>query len=180
MGDLGFTVDINEVKPAEVDENPTFTSLEKGWYPADIISCDVRENNAGTGSMVVVNYALTGEVGAGRRFYHYINFRHQNPDVQKRGEEELSALTKAVGLTKMRDTDQAVGNSVEIFLARVKEKNEEYKHKADDDGFKNVVKGVRKPTGGAQGFPTQQQPVTQAQQTRAPSHGGGFAPWEGK
>jgi hypothetical protein len=73
-----------------------------------------------------------------------LNIRNASPKAEEIGRQQLGDICRAIGLAKVSDTDQLIGNSLMIKLDI--EKSEQY-------GDKNQVKGFKPIAGGAPSVP---------------------------
>lgn len=113
--------------------------LPEGWYTANIADAELRETKAGTGNYINVRYDIIGPSHAGRVVFGMITVRNPNQTAERIGREQLSALAAAIGMKEMpRDTDELVGNSVEVKVGV--EKSAEYGDKNNIKGFKSAGK----------------------------------------
>lgn len=111
-----------------------FAPVPDGWYDVTITEADVKKTNAGTGTYIKLRYDITGPNHAGRVVFGNINNSNPNPEAERIGNEQLGELMRAIGLTRLEDTDQLIGKRLTVKL--VTRKSEQY-------GDKNEVKGYR-------------------------------------
>ena len=143
----------------EADALPQSTGFEPlpaGWYDTTIQGAELKTTKAGNGQYIAVKYAITGPTHQGRIVFGNLNIKNPNPKAEEIGRSQLGELMRAIGLSKVSDTDQLIGGSLAIKLAI--SKREGY-----DDG--NEVKGF-KSLGGS--MPTATAPVAQESGKAAP------------
>lgn len=96
--------------------NGNFEPLPAGWYSATITGSDLRTTKAGTGQYIAVRYDITGPTHQGRVVFGNLNIRNPNPKAEEIGRQQLGELMRAIGLSKVSDTDQLIGGSLSIKL----------------------------------------------------------------
>ena len=93
-----------------------FDPLPAGWYQAAITSTDLKTTKAGNGQYIKLRYDIIGPTHQGRVVFGNLNVFNPNPKAEEIGREQLRALMLAAGLSKLQDTDELVGATVEIKL----------------------------------------------------------------
>ena len=137
MAFLETPIDINNI-PA--DEKRDFDPIPAGWYTAAIAGADIKETKAGTGNYIAVRFDVTGPEYQGRVVWTNLNTRNPNPKAEEIGRQQLGNIMRAIGLTKLEDTDQLLGGNLAIKVS------------VRDDptyGSSNEVKGYRAIEGSA-------------------------------
>jgi hypothetical protein len=74
-----------------------------------------------------------------------LNIRNQSPKAEEIGRQQLGDICRAIGLARVGDTDQLIGNSLMIKLDI--EKSEQYGDKNQVKGFKPIAGGAPKVVG---------------------------------
>ena len=101
-------------------ENVGFEPLPAGTYGAKIVKAEVKDNKAGTGKNVVVQFSLLGEKGVkGRKITEYISVQNQNPDATRIGMAKLKDLIIKSGVSDpstVNDISDITGNMVGLKL----------------------------------------------------------------
>ena len=120
-----------------VDEKDgDFAPLPAGWYSANIIESELKDTNSGTGQYIKIRYDITGPTHQGRVVFGMLNIKNDNEVAEKIGLQQLLRLMKVIGLEwPPEDTDQFVGNSLEIKL-KIKPARGEYGESNDVCGYK--------------------------------------------
>jgi len=136
MAFLSQSFDINELPEATNNYGP----LPAGWYAVTISKADVKPTKAGTGEYINLMYTVTGPTHQGRTVWGNINVRNPNPKAEEIGRQQLGELMRAIGLSKVTNTDQLIGKDLVIKVA-VKED--------DRGGERNDVKGFKAVQGGS-------------------------------
>lgn len=147
---------------SDLPESQGFEPLPEGWYTATIEKAELKATQGG-GKMIAVNYKITGPTHAGRTInFQNLNIKNSNPTAETIGQQQLREIMSAIGLIKIEDTDQLVGNSLQIKL-KITPAGTYVKDgvtKSKDAG--NEVKGFKAIEGGAPPMPTQSPPATGA------------------
>ena len=110
----------------------SYEPLPDGWYDVTIGGCEIKETRAGTGKYLHVRYDVTGPSHSGRVVFGNLNIRNQNPKAEEIGRQQLGELMDSVGIGKLSDTDQLIGNRLKVKLST--RRSEQY-------GDSNEVKG---------------------------------------
>jgi hypothetical protein len=136
MANLGEVFEVETLPQG----NGSYDPLPPGWYNATMTGAELKATKNGTGQYVSIRYDITGPTHQGRVVFGNINIRNQSPKAEEIGRQQLGDIMRAIGLAKVGDTDQLIGNSLQIKLDI--EKSEQY-------GDKNQVKGFKAIGGGA-------------------------------
>ena len=126
-----------EFNVADLPENTGFLSIDPGWYTVTIDSADVKPTKSGTG--MSTGYKINGPTNAGRLIFGFINLTNANSECERIGRGDLGALSRAVGIAKINDSDQLLGKSLEIQVTKEKDSSQY----ADENGFRNNIKSYR-------------------------------------
>lgn len=94
----------------------TYKALPAGWYTATIAGAEVKATKAGTGRYIAVRYDITGPTHQGSVIFSNLNIENANPKAEEIGRQQLRSLMESIGLAKLADTDQLIGNGVKIKL----------------------------------------------------------------
>ena len=128
------------LKDIPEEEDREFTPIPAGWYTAAIAGADIRETKAGNGNYIAVRFDVTGPSHEGRVVFTNLNTRNPNPKAEEIGRQQLGNIMRAIGLSKLEDTDQLLGGNLSIKVS-VRE-DPTY-------GASNEVKGYRAIEGSA-------------------------------
>ncbi len=137
MANLGETFEVNSLPQGNTGN---FEPLPPGWYSATMAGAELKATKNGTGQYISIRYDITGPTHQGRVVFGNLNIRNANPKAEEIGRQQLGDICRAIGLARVGDTDQLIGNSLMIKLDI--EKSEQY-------GDKNQVKGFKPISGGA-------------------------------
>ena len=152
MAFLDEAFDVNSLPQSDNNFDP----LPAGWYTTKIAGAEIKATKNGTGQYISVRYDIIGPSHQGRVVFGNINIKNANPKAEEIGRQQLGEIMRAIGLTRVTDTDQLIGGNVQIKLS-VKQ-DETY-------GDKNEIKGFKAVTGGA--MPTASVPQEFAQQAQS-------------
>lgn len=94
----------------------SYDLLPEGWYNATISKAEVGQTKAGTGTKIDVRYDITGPTQQGRVMFASLNIRNPNPEAERIGREQLGELMRAIGLTKVQDSDELIGGQLSIKI----------------------------------------------------------------
>jgi len=103
-----------------IDTLPVSTSnfdpLPAGWYSAAITGAEIKATKAGDGKYIAVKYTITGPSHQGRVIFGNLNIKNASTKAEEIGRMELGNIMRAIGLTKVNDTDQLIGGNLSIKL----------------------------------------------------------------
>ena len=158
MANLGETFEVSALPQGNTGN---FDPLPPGWYSATMSAAEIKNTKTGTGQYIALRYDITGPTHQGRVVFGNLNIRNQSQKAEEIGRQQLGDICRAIGLARVGDTDQLIGNSLMIKLDI--EKSEQY-------GDKNQVKGFKPISGGAPSVPVRSnvQNVTAAPAKAAP------------
>ena len=163
MGFLG-----QEFNVAEMPESVGFTPIPAGWYVAKITKAELRDTKAGNGKYINIRYDIMGPAYEGRAVFGMINVKNASEQAEEIGRQNLGDLMRAIGLTKVRDTEQLIGGQCQIKVV-IDKGTAEY----PDD--RNSVKGWKALEGG-----TLPMPNAPSETAAAAPATGGAPPWAQK
>jgi len=127
MAKMGF--DSSTVAPA------TFDLVPKGWYAAKI--ADAENKTGAKGERLSLEVQLTRGTYKGRKAFDGLNWKHENADAQRIGQEQLSALCHAVGIRVLEEDKQLIGKELAVKIGIEDERKEGDK----TYDARNVIKG---------------------------------------
>jgi len=137
MADLGQTFNADQLP--EGDDK--FDPIPPGWYTATIKEAESKETKSGNnGRYLSIRFDVVGPTHAGRVVYTNINYRNPNPKAEQIGLQQLGDIMRAIGLPNLTDSDQLIGNTLQIKAAIDKD---------DAYGARNIVKGFKAVDGSA-------------------------------
>jgi hypothetical protein len=156
---------LNETFEADqLPQTSNYNVLPAGWYTANITGAELKATKAGTGQYIAVRYDITGPTHQGRVVFGNINIKNPNPKAEEIGRQQLGDIMRAIGLSKVTDTDQLIGGSLSVKLDI---------RKSEDYGPSNDVKGFKAITGSMPTMPS-------SPEAAAPVPKASNAPWAKK
>jgi hypothetical protein len=126
--------DASQIEPAD-DLSP----LPAGVYRAMITDSDVKSNKAGTGNYLALTFQVLEGPMANRLVWGNLTLTHPNAQAQDIGQRQLSALCRAVGKLKIRDSQELHSIPLEIRVVLVPEQTKDGKVYSP----KNEIKAFR-------------------------------------
>lgn len=112
MAFLEQTFDINELPQG----TSSFEPLPPGWYSGAITGAELKNTKNGTGQYINLKYQVTGPTHQGRVVFGNINIKNANPKSEEIGRQQLGEIMRAIGLSRVTDTDQLIGGNLQIKL----------------------------------------------------------------
>ena len=97
--------------------NGNFDPLPEGWYSSTISSAELTSTKAGDGSYIAIKYTITGPTHQGRVVFGNLNIKNPSQKAEEIGRQQLGDVMRAIGLAKVRDTDQLIGGQLSIKLS---------------------------------------------------------------
>jgi hypothetical protein len=152
-------------------EGRSYDLIPEGWYTVKITKADLKDTSSGTGQKIDVRYDILGPTHEGRVIFSSINVRNQSQKAEEIGRQQLGELMRAIGLSRVEDSDQLIGGECQIKI-KIKQPSDRDKAAGYNDP-KNEVGGFKALALG--GVPMAAAP---AASTLAASAGGAKAPWE--
>ena len=110
--------DANEVAPST-----GFDPIPAGKYVAVINDSGEKENKAGTGSYLQLEFEIIEGDYRGRRLWVRLNLQNQNPDAVRMARADLSAICHAVNVLKPNDSVELHNIPLVINVRCKKDKN---------------------------------------------------------
>lgn len=99
--------DLNEVFDAEtVDPNVPWELKPKGWYEGMIVESERRQTKAGDGEYLHFTIVHTKEPYQGQKEFLILNLWNPSEKAVQIARGQLSALCRAVGVLKVRDSSE--------------------------------------------------------------------------
>lgn len=80
--------------------------IPNGIYEAVVSASEIKPNKAGTGKGLNLTFDILSDPARGRKVWTWINIQHARPEAQRIGQEELARLCRAVGITRLTDSEQ--------------------------------------------------------------------------
>ena len=111
MAFLNETFDVNDMPVAE---KRSFDPIPAGWYTAAIAGAELKTTKAGTGNYIAVRFDVIGPEHQGRVVWCNLNTRNPSSQAEEIGRQQLGNIMRAIGVTKLEDTDQLIGGNLSI------------------------------------------------------------------
>jgi hypothetical protein len=138
MASLGQTFDVNELPQGN---GGNYDPLPPGWYSATITGAELKPTKDGSGQYIKVRYDITGPSHQGRVVFGNVNIRNASAKAEEIGRQQLGEIMRATGIARVTDTDQLVGNTIQIKLD-VRPADGQYAAQNEVRGFKAVSGAV--------------------------------------
>jgi len=138
MAQFSESFDINSLPEQQND----FAPLPEGWYAAVINKAEIRDTKDKTGQYVAVRYDITGPTHQGRVVFGNINIKNKSTAAEEIGRQALGSIMRAIGLSRVDDTDQLIGGALQIKLSI--RTQEGYEPTNDVRGYK-AIEGAAMP-----------------------------------
>lgn len=137
MAFLTETFDVNELP---VGNGGNFEPLPAGWYTCTISQAELKATKANNGQYIKLRYDITGPSHQGRVVFGNLNIKNANPKAEEIGRQQLGEIMRAIGLFKVKDTDELIGGQIGIKL-EIKQ-DAQYGASNEVKGFKSVSGSV--------------------------------------
>jgi hypothetical protein len=111
---MGFLEESFNIADMPVAEDRDFAPIPAGWYTAAIAGAEIKTTKAGTGNYIAVRFDVTGPEHQGRVVWCNLNTRNPSSKAEEIGRQQLGDIMRAIGLTKLEDTDQMLGGNLSI------------------------------------------------------------------
>jgi hypothetical protein len=118
----------------------SFDPLPPGWYGATIAKADLTPTKDGSGQYIKLRFDITGPTHQGRVVFGNLNIKNASAKAEEIGRQQLGDLMRSIGLTRVEDTDQLIGGSLQIKLD-VRAATEQYAAQNEVKGYKAAVGG---------------------------------------
>ena len=93
-----------------------FEPLPSGDYTAAITQAEVKPTADGSGEYIKLRLDITGPTHEGRVVFANLNTKNQSLKAEEIGRAQLGEIMRALGLPRLRDTDEMIGGQVGIKL----------------------------------------------------------------
>jgi hypothetical protein len=123
--------------------NSNYELLPDGWYSATINKAELATTKDGNGQYIKMRYDITGPTHQGRVVFGNLNIRNASAKAEEIGRQQLGDIMRAIGLSKVTDTDQLVGGVLQIKVA-TRAANGQYEAQNEVKGFRSLG-GVASP-----------------------------------
>lgn len=107
MAQINF--DATQVQPQD-----SFSPIPAGSYIVQIEETEIKATKLGTGQMLKYKARVLDGQYTNRVIFGQINIVNQNPEAEKIGQRQLSALCHATGVLKLNDTQQLHNKPIKV------------------------------------------------------------------
>jgi len=132
-------------EPYSVEDLPEgrgeFELIPAGWYNATIAAADLSPTKDGTGQYIKLRLDITGPTHEGRVVFANLNIKNASTKAEEIGLQQLGDVMRAIGLSKVRDTDQLVGGNLQIKIG-TRPAKDGYEAQNEVKGYKALEGGV--------------------------------------
>lgn len=128
MANLG--IDLRQV---DETQSTNFEPVPNGIYSVQVTGSESKQNKAGTGSFLKIEFTVVDRNYNGRKFWHNFNLFNPSEKAQNIGRAELKRCILACGLSDaVRDSSEMHGKMLRVKIA-IADQGGEY-------GLQNVIK----------------------------------------
>jgi hypothetical protein len=128
MANLGI-----DLKKVDETQTTNFEPVPNGIYSVQVTGSESKQNKAGTGSFLKIEFTVVDKNYNGRKFWHNFNLFNKSEKAQNIGRAELKRCILACGLSDaVRDSSEMHGKMLRVKIA-IADQGGEY-------GLQNVIK----------------------------------------
>jgi hypothetical protein len=113
--------------------------IPEGSYNATVTQAELKTTNDGTGQYMKLRLDITGPSHQGRVVFANLNIKNASLKAEEIGKQQLGEIMRAIGLARVRDTDELIGAALKIRVAIRPARTDERTGKTYDAA--NEVKG---------------------------------------
>jgi hypothetical protein len=96
--------DLNGFDATQVEPAGSFAPIPAGQYPAVITDSEMKPTRSGNGSYLQLTFEILEGEHRGRKLWSRLNLDNPNPTAVAIAKAELSALCRAVGVMRPKDS----------------------------------------------------------------------------
>lgn len=115
----------------------SFDPIPAGWYSATIAKAELNNTKSGTGQKIDLRFDIVGPTHQGRVVFGTVNVRNQSQKAEEIGRQRLGEIMRAVGLSKINDSDELVGAPICIRV-KIQPAENGYDARNEVSGFKSA------------------------------------------
>jgi len=135
MAQINF--DATKVQPQEA-----FTVIPAGSYIAQIEESEIKATKSGTGSMLKLKWKILDGQYKNRVIFGNLNIVNANPEAEKIGQRQLSALCHATGVMQLADTVQLHNRPCKIKVKVRVDESGKYDDQNEVSAFEAIAAGA--------------------------------------
>lgn len=127
---------------AELPQSTTsFGPIPDGNYDATVTQAEIKTTNDGSGQYIKLRLDITGPSHQGRVVFANLNIKNASLKAEEIGKQQLGEIMRAIGLARVRDTDELIGARLNIKVAIRAARTDEKSGRVYEAS--NEVKGYR-------------------------------------
>lgn len=134
-----FSFDSTAVEPS-APSGP----IPAGTYLAHVTESDLKSLKSGNGMGLSLTFVILDGEFVNRRIWTNLNVQHTNATAQQIGQQQLSALCRAVAVPRLQDTTQLHSKPVKITV-KIR-KQDGYEDKNEITGYEPAVSNGAAPS----------------------------------
>ena len=132
---------------ANVAPQSSFDLLPAGDYIAQVTESSLKPTKANTGMILNLTWTVLDGPYVNRKIFDRINIQNQNPEAEKIGQSQLSAICHAVGVLNLADSNQLHGRPCKLKV-KVR-KDEQWGDSNEVKGYSAVAGSTASPASAA-------------------------------
>lgn len=136
-----------------VSDKTNFEPLPEGWYTATITDAEIKTTKAGNGQYIWVKYTIIAPSHQGRIVFGMLNIKNPSAQAEAIGRQQLGDIMRAIGLTRVSDTDQLIGGNLSIKV-KISPASGSYDASNNVTSFKAISGSIPKAASTPQNQPT--------------------------
>lgn len=143
MAFLDQAFDVSELPQSTTSFGP----IPDGHYDATVTQAELKTTNDGSGQYIKLRLDITGPSHQGRVVFANLNIKNASLKAEEIGKQQLGEIMRAIGLARVRDTDELIGARLNIKVAIRPARTDEKSGRVYEAS--NEVKGYRAIAGSA-------------------------------
>lgn len=101
---------------ANVQPQDDFSPIPAGDYVAQVTDSSIKPTKSGSGMLLNLTWTILSGQFANRKVFDRVNIQNQNPEAEKIGQRQLSAICHAAGVMQLQDSNQLHGRPCSITV----------------------------------------------------------------
>ena len=101
-----------------IEPRRPFEPVPDDWYVVVITHSEEKETRSKTGILLQLTFQITDGPFVNRLLWRWLNTRNTNPAAQQIAQSELSAICRAVGVMKPRDSNELHNRHLAVRVRR--------------------------------------------------------------
>lgn len=120
----------------------SFDPIPAGTYIARVIESDLRPLKSGNGTGLNLQFEIIDGQFSNRRIFEQLNVQHSNQKTESIAQEQLAYLCKAVGVSKLQDTQQLHNIPLKIKVKVRKDETGQYGDSNSITGYESAPQAM--------------------------------------